>query len=113
MEHPPRRSSRQGREDRLSQAGPRAGTALTVEVGVAAEPPRPHTVEKDCLPRPCTVSPTPAVEYPNWDLPRYSPCPPLRLLSRTRLASRRLPAWTGCGVRRTTRGFRTHQQPYE
>ncbi|WP_329525148.1 hypothetical protein [Streptomyces sp. NBC_01462] len=44
-------------------------TVLTAEGAVAEDPPRPHTVEEDYLPRPCTVSPTPAVEYPNWDLP--------------------------------------------
>ncbi|MGW7311438.1 hypothetical protein ACWGI1_38560 [Streptomyces sp. NPDC054835] len=44
-------------------------TALTVATAAAGEPPRPHTAEGDYLPRPCTVSPTPAVEYPNWDLP--------------------------------------------
>ncbi|MGW6840817.1 hypothetical protein [Streptomyces sp. NPDC054958] len=44
-------------------------TALTATDASDEQPPRPHTAEEDYLPRPCTVSPTPAVEYPNWDLP--------------------------------------------
>ncbi|MFB8396714.1 hypothetical protein [Streptomyces yangpuensis] len=44
--------------------------ALTAADVAAGEPPRPHTAEEDYLPRPCTLSPTPAVEYPNWDMPK-------------------------------------------
>lgn len=44
-------------------------TALTTARAASGEPPRPHTAEEDYLPRPCTLSPTAAVEYPNWDLP--------------------------------------------
>ncbi|MGW6877750.1 hypothetical protein ACWGHA_36115 [Streptomyces xanthophaeus] len=36
---------------------------------MTAEAPRPHITEEEFVPRPCTVSPTPAVEYPYWDLP--------------------------------------------
>ncbi|MFI8391303.1 hypothetical protein [Streptomyces sp. NPDC085540] len=43
--------------------------ATTAAGAVVGEPPRPHTVEEEFLPRPCTVSPTPTVEYPNWDMP--------------------------------------------
>ncbi|MFD7915301.1 hypothetical protein ACFV30_32075 [Streptomyces sp. NPDC059752] len=43
--------------------------ATTAAGAVVGEPPRPHTVAEDFLPRPCTVSPTPAVEYPNRDMP--------------------------------------------
>ncbi|MER5904868.1 hypothetical protein ABT150_33035 [Streptomyces mirabilis] len=43
--------------------------ALTAAGATVEEPPRPHTADEDYLPRPCTVSPTPDVEYPNWDLP--------------------------------------------
>lgn len=43
--------------------------ALTAAGATVRKPPRPHTSDEDYLPRPCTVSPTPAVEYPNWDLP--------------------------------------------
>ncbi|MFJ8013903.1 hypothetical protein [Streptomyces sp. NPDC096339] len=59
-------------EDDQCGAGPRLhwrSTTLTSAAAVAGEPPRPHTAEEDYLPRPCTVSPTPATEYPNWDLP--------------------------------------------
>ncbi|MEU3103390.1 hypothetical protein [Streptomyces griseoflavus] len=59
-------------EDGRYAAGPRLhwrDSALTAAGATAAEPPRPHTAEEDHLPRPRTVSPTPAVEYPNWDLP--------------------------------------------
>ncbi|MFE5518049.1 hypothetical protein ACFQ9Q_10035 [Streptomyces virginiae] len=42
-------------------------TAAGATVG---EPPYPHTAEEEFLPRPCTVSPTPAVEYPSWDMPQ-------------------------------------------
>lgn len=59
-------------EDDEYAANPRLywrSTTLTTSSAAAGEPPRPHTVEEDYLPRPCTVSPTPAVEYPNWDLP--------------------------------------------
>ncbi|GHG99188.1 hypothetical protein GCM10018780_25700 [Streptomyces lanatus] len=44
-------------------------TALTAGA-TAGQPPRPHAADEDYLPRPCTVSPTPATEYPNWDLPQ-------------------------------------------
>ncbi|WP_259656490.1 hypothetical protein [Streptomyces sp. gCLA4] len=44
--------------------------ALTAADVAAGEPPRPHTAEEDYLPRPCTLSPTPAVEYPNWGMPK-------------------------------------------
>ncbi|MCW8382252.1 YwqG family protein [Streptomyces justiciae] len=37
--------------------------------GLLADPPRPSAYDEDFLPRPCTVSPTPALEYPNWDMP--------------------------------------------
>ncbi|MFB7465220.1 hypothetical protein ACFCZ1_17315 [Streptomyces sp. NPDC056224] len=59
-------------EDDQYAANPRLhwrNTALTAADASAGKPPRPHTAEEDYLPRPCTVSPTPAVEYPNWDLP--------------------------------------------
>lgn len=59
-------------EDDPCAANPRLhwrSTALTTADAAAGQPPRPHTAEEDYLPRPCTVSPTPAVEYPNWDLP--------------------------------------------
>ncbi|MGW1546714.1 hypothetical protein [Streptomyces sp. NPDC002346] len=59
-------------EDGQYAANPRLhwrSTALTSSDVAAGEPPRPHTADEDFLPRPCTVSPTPAVEYPNWDLP--------------------------------------------
>ncbi|MCX4792440.1 MULTISPECIES: hypothetical protein [unclassified Streptomyces] len=59
-------------EDDQYAANPRLhwrSTALTAADAAAGRPPRPHTAEEDYLPRPCTVSPTPAVEYPNWDLP--------------------------------------------
>ncbi|WP_331728319.1 hypothetical protein [Streptomyces sp. NBC_00158] len=45
------------------------GTATTAVSATVAEPPRPHTAEEEYLPRPCTLSPTPAVEYPNRDVP--------------------------------------------
>ncbi|MBW1599496.1 hypothetical protein HPT28_21155 [Streptomyces sp. JJ38] len=45
-------------------------TALTAACAAEWEPPRPHTADEEFVPRPCTVSPTPAVEYPNWDMPR-------------------------------------------
>ncbi|MFI1064583.1 MULTISPECIES: hypothetical protein [Streptomyces] len=45
------------------------GTAPTAAGALAGEPPRPHTAYEEFLPRPCTVSPTPAVEYPHWDMP--------------------------------------------
>ncbi|MER7696219.1 hypothetical protein [Streptomyces sp. NPDC096095] len=45
-------------------------TEATANDPATGEPPRPHTAEEDFLPRSCTVSPTPAVEYPNWDLPK-------------------------------------------
>ncbi|MFF3020692.1 DUF1963 domain-containing protein [Streptomyces sp. NPDC057939] len=44
-------------------------TALTTAGALTEEPPRPHVTDEEFVPRPCTVSPTPAVEYPNWDLP--------------------------------------------
>ncbi|WP_435296417.1 hypothetical protein [Streptomyces sp. YPW6] len=59
-------------EDDQYAANPRLlwrSTELTAAGTAAGEPPRPHTVEEDYLPRPCTVSPTAAVEYPNGDLP--------------------------------------------
>lgn len=59
-------------EDDQYAANPRLhwrNTALTAADVADGQPPRPHTAEEDYLPRPCTVSPTPAVEYPNWDLP--------------------------------------------
>ncbi|MER5604394.1 hypothetical protein, partial [Streptomyces sp. NPDC002265] len=59
-------------EDGPCAADPRVywrSTVLTAAGGAAGEPPRPHTAEEEFLPRPCTVSPTSAVEYPNWDLP--------------------------------------------
>ncbi|QRX89471.1 hypothetical protein [Streptomyces noursei] len=59
-------------EDDASAANPRLtwrSTALTAARAAVGEPPRPHTADEEFLPRPCTVSPTPAVEYPNWDLP--------------------------------------------
>ncbi|MFD4609625.1 hypothetical protein ACFWOT_16270 [Streptomyces sp. NPDC058440] len=59
-------------EDDQYAANPRLywrSSALIAAGATAGEPPRPHTAEGDYLPRPCTVSPTPAVEYPNWDLP--------------------------------------------
>ncbi|WP_234314452.1 MULTISPECIES: hypothetical protein [unclassified Streptomyces] len=59
-------------EDDQYAANPRLhwrNTALTATDAADGQPPRPHTAEEDYLPRPCTVSPTPAVEYPNWDLP--------------------------------------------
>lgn len=34
------------------------------------DPPRPYEYEEDFVPRACVVSPTRAVEYPNWDLPK-------------------------------------------
>ncbi|MFH8753343.1 hypothetical protein ACH4GK_37550 [Streptomyces rimosus] len=43
--------------------------ALTADGATTNPPPHPHTAEDDFLPRACTVSPTPAVEYPNRDLP--------------------------------------------
>jgi hypothetical protein len=58
-------------EDDQYAANPRLhwrSTALTAVGATAGEPPRPHTADEDFLPRPCTVFPTPAVEYPNWDL---------------------------------------------
>ncbi len=59
-------------DDDQAAADPRLhwrSTALTAAGAVAGEPPRPHTAEEEYLPRPCTLSPTPAKEYPNWDLP--------------------------------------------
>jgi hypothetical protein len=59
-------------QDDQYAAGPRLlwrSTEQTAAGAVAGEPPRPHTAEEDYLPRACTVSPTAAVEYPNWDLP--------------------------------------------
>ncbi|MFE9445962.1 hypothetical protein ACFYO2_45250 [Streptomyces sp. NPDC006602] len=59
-------------EDDQAAADPRLhwrSTALTAAGAIAGEPPRPHTAEEDYLPRACTLSPTPAKEYPNWDLP--------------------------------------------
>ncbi|MEU8986951.1 hypothetical protein AB0C98_10955 [Streptomyces sp. NPDC048558] len=59
-------------EDDQYAANPRLhwrSAALTSAGAMAGEPPRPHTADEDYLPRPCTVPPTPAVEYPNWDLP--------------------------------------------
>lgn len=58
-------------EDDQYAANPRLhwrNAALTA-AAMAGKPPCPHTAEEEYLPRPCTVSPTPAVEYPNWDLP--------------------------------------------
>ncbi|MFE5519909.1 hypothetical protein ACFQ9Q_19615 [Streptomyces virginiae] len=58
-------------EDDQYAANPRLhwrNTALTAADVADGKPPRPHTAEQDYLPRPCTVSPTPAVEYPLWDL---------------------------------------------
>ncbi|MEU9865462.1 hypothetical protein AB0D99_31800 [Streptomyces sp. NPDC047971] len=43
--------------------------AQTAAKAAGREPPVPHTAEEDYVPRRCTVSPTPAAEYPNWDLP--------------------------------------------
>lgn len=56
-------------QDAASPRLPWRSAALTTDGATVGQPPRPHTVEEDFLPRPCTVSPTPAVEYPNWDLP--------------------------------------------
>ncbi|WP_369192246.1 hypothetical protein [Streptomyces sp. R08] len=59
-------------EDDQYAANPRLhwrNTVLTAADAMAGEPPHPHTADEDYLPRPCTVSPTPAVEYPNGDLP--------------------------------------------
>ncbi|MFF4361170.1 hypothetical protein [Streptomyces sp. NPDC001604] len=59
-------------EDDQYVANPRLhwrSAALTAADAMVGEPPRPHTADEDYLPRPCTVSPTPAIEYPNWDLP--------------------------------------------
>ncbi|MFF4647163.1 hypothetical protein [Streptomyces sp. NPDC001389] len=59
-------------EDDQYAANPRLhwrNTAQTAADVADGQPPRPHTAEEDYLPRPCTVSPTPALEYPNWDLP--------------------------------------------
>ncbi|RSS79158.1 hypothetical protein EF903_31770 [Streptomyces sp. WAC05292] len=59
-------------QDDQYAAGPRLlwrSTEQTAAGAVAGEPPRPHTAEEDYLPRACAVSPTAAVEYPNWDLP--------------------------------------------
>ncbi|MFK0174308.1 hypothetical protein ACIQU5_36695 [Streptomyces sp. NPDC090306] len=59
-------------EDAEYAANPRIrwrNAALTSRGTLAGERPRPHTAEEEFVPRPCTVSPTPAVEYPNWDLP--------------------------------------------
>ncbi|MFB7255969.1 hypothetical protein [Streptomyces nojiriensis] len=44
-------------------------TGPTAARATSGEAPRPHTADEEFLPRPCTVSPTPAVEYPNQDLP--------------------------------------------
>lgn len=58
-------------DDGQDAASPRLhwrSTALTAANAAHGEPPRPHTADEDFMPRPCTVSPTPAVEYPNWDL---------------------------------------------
>ncbi|MCX5174245.1 hypothetical protein [Streptomyces virginiae] len=58
-------------EDDQYAANPRLhwrSTALTAADVAEGQPPSPHTAEKDYLPRPCTVSPTPAVEYPSWGL---------------------------------------------
>ncbi|REK89392.1 hypothetical protein DY245_16235 [Streptomyces inhibens] len=43
----------------------------TVAAGLLRDIPEPGEgeYEEDFMPRPCTVSPTPAVEYPKWDLP--------------------------------------------
>ncbi|WP_345655270.1 hypothetical protein [Streptomyces siamensis] len=59
-------------EDGQCAANPRLywrSAVLTAAGATVGKPPRPHTADEDYLPRPCTVSPTPAVEYPNWDLP--------------------------------------------
>ncbi|MGW8361107.1 hypothetical protein ACWGK1_11115 [Streptomyces wedmorensis] len=59
-------------EDGQYAANPRLhwrSAVVTAAGAIAGEPPRPHTAEGDYLPRPCTLSPTTAVEYPNWDLP--------------------------------------------
>ncbi|TDC25435.1 hypothetical protein E1265_07115 [Streptomyces sp. 8K308] len=58
-------------EDGQYAASPRLywrSAALTAAGAVTEDPPRPHTADEDFLPRPCMISPTPAVEYPNWDL---------------------------------------------
>ncbi|MEU9107441.1 hypothetical protein AB0D54_24480 [Streptomyces xanthophaeus] len=59
-------------EDDQYAASPRLhwrSTARTAADAADGQPHRPHTAEEDYLPRPCTVSPTPAVEYLSWDLP--------------------------------------------
>ncbi|MER5753709.1 hypothetical protein [Streptomyces sp. NPDC002088] len=59
-------------EDDQAAANPQLhwrSATLTAAGAAAGQPPRPHTAEEDYLPRPCALSPTPAVEYPNWDLP--------------------------------------------
>ncbi|MFJ3635390.1 hypothetical protein [Streptomyces sp. NPDC090112] len=59
-------------EDGQYAAGPRLhwrDTARTAAAADGGQPPSPHTADEDFLPRPCTVSPTPAVEYPNHDMP--------------------------------------------
>ncbi|MEU7167297.1 hypothetical protein AB0A70_22075 [Streptomyces morookaense] len=38
-------------------------------VGVDSNPPAPREHDEEFVPRPCTVSPTRATEYPNWDIP--------------------------------------------
>ncbi|MEU5812082.1 hypothetical protein [Streptomyces sp. NPDC047718] len=60
-------------EDDQYAANPRLywrSMALTASDPMFGEPPRPHTAEEDYVPRPCTVSPTPAWEYPSRDVPR-------------------------------------------
>ncbi|MFJ6573325.1 hypothetical protein ACIQNU_38530 [Streptomyces sp. NPDC091292] len=37
--------------------------------GVLSDPPAPYEYEEEFVPRPCTVTPTRVVEYPNRDLP--------------------------------------------
>ncbi|MEV5378409.1 hypothetical protein AB0L26_20920 [Streptomyces nondiastaticus] len=37
--------------------------------GILAEPPQPYEYDEEFVPQPSTVSPTKAVEYPNWDMP--------------------------------------------
>ncbi|MFJ6484219.1 hypothetical protein ACIQK6_29440 [Streptomyces sp. NPDC091682] len=59
-------------EDDQHAANPRLhwrSATLTAADVADGKAPRPHTAEEDYLPRPCTVSPTPAVEYPLRDLP--------------------------------------------
>jgi hypothetical protein len=47
-------------------------TAAALATGLLQDVPVPQQGEYDeeFIPSPCTVSPTPVVEYPNWDLPQ-------------------------------------------